>query len=60
MPGFFLTFILLLSFNLSPLTVQFYTQTDSKDYLVQLKSDVSAIKIQEPGYFAAKDSFWVI
>ena len=25
-------------------------QTDSKDYLVQLKSDVSAIIIQEPGF----------
>ena len=61
MPDFFFTFIfLLLSFYLSPLTVQFYTQTDSKDYLEQLKSDVSAIKIQEPGYFAAKDPFLVI
>ena len=30
-------------------------QTDSKDYLVQLNSDVSAIIIQEPGCFAAKD-----
>lgn len=35
-------------------------QTGSKDYLMQLKSDVSANIIQEPGCFAAKDPFWVI
>ena len=32
-------------------------QTDSKDCLVHLKSDVSVILIQEPGCFAAKDPF---
>ena len=35
-------------------------QTDSKDYLVQLKSEVSVVIIQEPGCFAAKDAFWAI
>ena len=35
-------------------------QTGSKDYLMQLKSDASANIIQEPGYFAAKEPFWVI
>ena len=29
-------------------------QTDSKDYLVQLESDVSGIIVQQPGCFAAK------
>ena len=35
-------------------------QTGTKDYLMQLKSDTSADIIQEPGYFAAKEPFWVI
>ena len=35
-------------------------QTGDKDYLMQLKSDVSANIIQESGCLAAKDPFWVI
>ena len=47
-------------FYLSPLAVQFFKQKDSKDYPLQLKSDVNAIIRQEPGCFAAKDPFRVI
>lgn len=48
-------------FYLSPFTVYFYSQTDRKDYHIQLKSgDVYAIEIQELGCFAAERTSKVI
>ena len=47
----------ILRFSLSPFIVKCYTQTDSKDHHVQLKSgDIYATEFQGPGCFAAKDT----